>query len=456
MNNRDRILVVDDEPEICRLVQEILEDEGYVVETAENAGVARRKRGEFQPDLILLDIWMPDTDGISLLKEWVDGKTQLPSVVMMSGHGNVETAVEAIRLGAYDFLEKPLSLAKLIVTVERALQTAQLRSENINLRKRLEPATDLIGNSEAMHQLRDQIERVARTESWVLISGEPGSGKEVAARQIHKLSPRASGQFVVINLAAIPAENIAVQLFGMEKDGQVTQGSFELASGGTLFLDEIADLDLDTQAKLAGALEEQRFLRVGGSTPIELDVRVIAATNKRLEEEVRDRRFREDLYYRLNVVPIHIPPLRQRPEDIGALVDHFLHWLVEEEKLPERKFSKAALNTLRQHSWPGNVRELKNLLQRLLILNRGEEVTAEEVEQAIGRRLHTDETTGYNADWNLPLREARDQFERAYLQYHLKKVAGNVSELASVAGMERTHLYRKLKALNINPKLSRG
>jgi DNA-binding NtrC family response regulator len=455
MNNK-RILIVDDEPEICRLVQEILEDENYTVKTAENASAARETREEFKPDLILLDIWMPDTDGITLLKEWVDSDTSLPAVVMMSGHGNVETAVEAIRYGAYDFLEKPLSLAKLIVTVERALQAAELRTENIDLRRQLEPATDLIGNSEAMQNLREQIERVAQTESWVLISGKPGSGKEVAARQIHKLSPRANAQFVVINLAAIPAENIAVQLFGMEKDGHVTAGSFEQASGGTLFLDEIADLDLDTQAKLAGALEEHRFLRVGGSTPIDLDVRVIAATNRQLDEEVRDKRFREDLYYRLNVVPLNIPPLRQRPEDIAALVDYFLRWLVDDEKLPYRKFGAQSLNTLRQHSWPGNVRELKNLLQRLLILNRGEEVSSSEIEQAIGRHLKADEQTGYTADWDLPLREARDQFERSYLEYHLKKVAGNVSELAQVAGMERTHLYRKLKALNINPKLSRG
>jgi DNA-binding NtrC family response regulator len=453
---KSRVLIVDDEPEICRLVQEILVDEGYEVLTAENASAAREKREEFNPDLILLDIWMPDTDGITLLKEWVDNQTSLPAVVMMSGHGNVETAVEAIRYGAYDFLEKPLSLAKLIVTVERALQAAELRTENIDLRKQLEPATDLIGNSEAMQHLRDQIERVAQTESWILISGNPGSGKEVAARQIHKLSPRSNASFVVINLAAVPTENIAVQLFGMEKDGHVTAGSFEQASGGTLFLDEIADLDLETQAKLAGALEEHRFLRVGGSTPIDLDVRVIAATNRQLDEEVRDKRFREDLYYRLNVVPIHIPPLRQRPEDIAPLVDYLLDNLVQQEKLPYRRFGTAALNTLRQHSWPGNVRELKNMIQRLLILNRGEEVSASEVEQAIGRRLTADEQTGYTGDWDLPLRDARDQFERSYLEYHLKKVAGNVSELANVAGMERTHLYRKLKALNINPKLSRG
>lgn len=453
---KSRVLIVDDEPEICRLVQEILVDEGYEVLTAENASAAREKREEFNPDLILLDIWMPDTDGITLLKEWVDSQTSLPAVVMMSGHGNVETAVEAIRYGAYDFLEKPLSLAKLIVTVERALQAAELRTENIDLRKQLEPATDLIGNSEAMQHLRDQIERVAQTESWILISGNPGSGKEVAARQIHKLSPRSNASFVVINLAAVPTENIAVQLFGMEKDGHVTAGSFEQASGGTLFLDEIADLDLETQAKLAGALEEHRFLRVGGSTPIDLDVRVIAATNRQLDEEVRDKRFREDLYYRLNVVPIHIPPLRQRPEDISPLVDYLLDNLVQQEKLPYRRFGTAALNTLRQHSWPGNVRELKNMIQRLLILNRGEEVSASEVEQAIGRRLTADEQTGYTGDWDLPLRDARDQFERSYLEYHLKKVAGNVSELANVAGMERTHLYRKLKALNINPKLSRG
>lgn len=452
---KQRILIIDDEPEICRLVQEILEDEDYIVRTAGSAEQARVAKNEFNPELALLDIWMPGTDGITLLKEWMDNEEAPPSVVMMSGHGNVETAVEAIRYGAYDFLEKPLSTAKLMVTVQRALQNAQLRNENIQLRQQLQPVNDLIGDSASMQQLREQIKLVANTESWVLISGEPGSGKEVAARMIHSLSPRADASLVTINLAAIPVENIAVQMFGSEKNGLVSAGSFEQASGGTLLLDEIADMDLDTQAKLIGALRENRFLRVGGNTPVELDVRVIAATTHNLEEEVAGKRFREDLYYRLNVLPIQIPPLREHPEDVATLIEFFLDYMVNVEHLPYRHFTAESLNILRQYSWPGNVRELKNLVQRLLILNRGEEVSVKEVQEAIGKRTLPDMPSQHMADYNQSLRDARDEFERGYLLHHLKKVGGNVSELAQIVGMERTHLYRKLKALDINPKNSR-
>jgi DNA-binding NtrC family response regulator len=451
----NRILIVDDEPEICRLVQEILQDEGHIVTTAYNAEEARKARAEFNPELVLLDIWMPGTDGISLLKEWMDGEETPPAVVMMSGHGNVETAVEAIRYGAYDFLEKPLSMAKLVVTVQRALQNIQLRNENVQLREQLQPLNELLGDSHSMQQLRQQIKLVANTESWVLITGEPGSGKEIAARMIHKLSPRADAELVTINLAAIPVENIAVQMFGSEKDGLVTAGSFEQAQGGTLLLDEIADMDLDTQAKLIGALKENRFLRVGGSSPVELDVRVIAATTHNLEEKVSAGDFREDLYYRLNVVPIQMLPLREHPEDVPLLIEYYLDYMARVEHLPSRQFSTTSLNILRQYSWPGNVRELKNLIQRLLILNRGEEVTVEEVQSALGKRTVTEETSEPAPDYNQNLRDARDQFERNYFLHHLKQVAGNVSELAQIVGMERTHLYRKLKALDINPKNSR-
>ena len=450
----NRILITDDEPEICRLVQEILEDENYIVTTAGNAEEARIARKKFNPDLVLLDIWMPGTDGITLLKEWMDGEKP-PSVVMMSGHGNVETAVDAIRYGAYDFLEKPLSMAKLLVTVQRALQNVQLRNENVQLRQQLQPLIELIGDSDSIQQLREQIKLVANSDSWVLISGEPGSGKEVAARMIHDLSPRADAKLVTINLAAIPVENIAVQMFGSEKDGVVTAGSFEQARGGTLLLDEIADMDLDTQAKLIGALRENRFLRVGGNSPVELDVRVIAATTHNLEEEVSAGRFREDLYYRLNVIPITIPPLREHPEDVQVLIDYYLDYMVSVEHLPARRFSSGALSLLGLYSWPGNVRELKNLIQRLLILNRGEEVAVAEVQSALGKRTITEESPQYSPDYNQSLREARDDFERNYLLHHLKQVGGNVSELAQIVGMERTHLYRKLKALDINPKNSR-
>lgn len=450
----NRILITDDEPEICRLVQEILEDEGYIVTSSGNAEEARIAREEFNPDLVLLDIWMPGTDGITLLKEWMDSENP-PSVVMMSGHGNVETAVDAIRYGAYDFLEKPLSMAKLLVTVQRALQNVQLRNENVQLRQQLQPTNELIGNSQSMQQLREQIKLVANSDSWVLLSGEPGSGKEVAARMIHDMSPRADAELVTINLAAIPVENIAVQMFGSEKNGVVTAGSFEQASGGTLLLDEIADMDLDTQAKLIGALRENRFLRVGGSTPVELDVRVIAATTHNLEEEVSAGRFREDLYYRLNVIPITLPPLREHPEDVPMLIDYYLDHLVKVEHLPMRHFSSGAMSLLGLYSWPGNVRELKNLIQRLLILNRGEEVAVAEVQSALGKRTITEESPQYAPDYNQSLREARDDFERNYLLHHLKQVGGNVSELAQIVGMERTHLYRKLKTLDINPKNSR-
>ncbi|MFW2438842.1 MAG: sigma-54-dependent transcriptional regulator [Arenicellales bacterium] len=448
----NRILITDDEPEICRLVQEILEDEGYIAVTANNADEARKALTEFKPDLVLLDIWMPGTDGISLLKEWMNNEETPPSVVMMSGHGNVETAVEAIRYGAYDFLEKPLSMAKLVVTVQRAMQNVQLLNENVQLRQQLQPLNELIGDSPSMLQLREQIKLVANSESWVLVTGEPGSGKEVAARMIHKLSPRAEGELVTINLAAIPAENIAVQMFGSEKDGLITAGSFEQAKGGTLLLDEIADMDLGTQAKLIGALRENRFLRVGGSSPVELDVRIIAATTHNLEEQVTAGLFREDLYYRLNVVPIQMPPLREHPEDVSMLIDYYLDYMVRIEHLPYRHFSTASLSILRQYSWPGNVRELKNLIQRLLILNRGEEVSVEEVQSALGKRTVANVSSEPAPDYNQSLRDARDQFERGYLLHHLNKVAGNVSELAQIVGMERTHLYRKLKALDINPK----
>ena len=451
----NRILITDDEPEICRLVQEILEDEGFTVSSAGNAEDARIALKEFEPDLVLLDIWMPGTDGITLLKEWMDTENNPPSIVMMSGHGNVETAVDAIRYGAYDFLEKPLSMAKLIVTVQRALQNVQLRNENVQLRQQLQPANDLIGDSSSMQQLREQINLVAKTESWVLVSGEPGSGKEVAARMIHRLSPRADAELVTINLAAIPVENIAVQMFGSEKEGMITAGSFEQASGGTLLLDEIADMDLDTQAKLIGALRENQFLRVGGSTPVELNVRVIAATTHNLEEEVTAGRFREDLYYRLNVIPIKMPPLREHPEDVQMLIGHTLEQMVSIDHLPTRRFPADSLNILRQYSWPGNVRELKNLVQRLLILNRGEEVGTEEVQSALGKRSVAEASPQYTPDYNQSLRAARDEFERSYLLHHLKQVGGNVSELAQIVGMERTHLYRKLKALDINPKNSR-
>ena len=456
---RAHILIVDDEPDIRRLVQEILEDENYAADVAENAAAAREACLQRLFDLVLLDIWMPDTDGITLLKEWKSGGLDMP-VVMMSGHGSVETAVEAIRYGAYDYIEKPLSTAKLLVTVEHALQADALRKENLRLRQHLEPASTLVGKSEAMENLRAQIALIAPTDSWVLITGEPGSGKGVVARCLHSQSPRSDREFVDISLAAIPPQNMAVQLFGADEGGVIRVGRFEQASGGTLFLDEVGDMDLNTQSKLLSALEERRFMRVGGNQYVEIDVRVIAATNQDLQRAVATGRFREDLYYRLNVVPVHVPPLREHREDVPELITFYLNLVVERERLPYRRFSTGAINLLRNHSWPGNVRELKNLVQRLLILNRGDEVGREEVELALGNRLNAIEPAGGGDAateelFGLPLRDARDRFEKAYLEHHLRIVGGNVSELAQVAGLERTHLYRKLKGLGINPKLGK-
>lgn len=445
------ILVVDDEIDICQIVQEILADENYDVAIAENAQAARAAYNSHRPDLVLLDIWMPDTDGISLLKEWSHDQDLPVPVVMMSGHGTVETAVEAIRLGAYDFIEKPLTTAKLLVTVEHALQNARLRQENLNLKRRANVVTAPAGKSQAMKQLRDTIERIAAHDTWVLITGEPGSGKEVAARYLHSQSARRDRPFVEMSLAAVPVQNLGVQLFGSETDGEITTGVFEQAAGGTLFLDQISDLDLATQSHLINVLEEKRFLRVGGKQAVTLDVRVIAASHQNLEEAVAAGRFREDLYYRLNVVPITVPALREHREDVPELVGFYVDWMVEKEGLPYRRFTTGALNLLRNYTWPGNIRELKNLVQRLLILTRNEEIGDTDVAAALGaQKAVVSAQTMPTLLFDLPLREARDQFEKAYLEHYLKRTGGNVSEVADAVGMERTHLYRKLKGLGID------
>jgi len=450
--NPGYILVVDDEPDICRLVQEILEDEHYKVVTAENAGAARDAFKKQRPDLVLLDIWMPDTDGISLLREWSDsGNLEIP-VIMISGHGTVETAVEATRLGAYDFIEKPLSTGKLLVTVERALENDKLRRENLRLRRQSEPASTLIGKSPLMQQLREDIERIAATDAWVLITGEPGSGKANAARYLHAHSARKNSPFVEVSLAAVPPVQLAAQLFGQEQRGSIIPGSFEQAVTGTLLLNEISHLDSTTQARLLDVLEQKRFMRVGGHEPIELDVRIIAASDKNLPTAVEDKTFREDLYYLLNVVPLRVPSLREHHEDVPELINFYINWMADNEHLPYRKFTTGALNLLRNYSWPGNVRELRNMVQRLLILNRGEEVTEAEVEQTLGGSPPVSAEAYPPTLMELPLRDARDHFEKAYLEHHLKRTGGNVAEVARLSGMERTHLYRKLKQLGVNPK----
>jgi two-component system, NtrC family, nitrogen regulation response regulator NtrX len=449
-----RVLVVDDEPEIRRLVQEILEDEHYQVVTAENAAAARERYRDQRPDLVLLDIWMPDTDGITLLKEWSKaGSLEIP-VIMMSGHGTVETAVEATRLGAYDFIEKPVSMGRLLVTIERALESEVLRRENLRLRGQAEPPAFLVGKSRVMQKLREDIERVAATDTWVLISGEQG-GRAQAARFLHHHSARREQPIIEVSLAAVSTQDISMRLFGTETDGMVTPGSFEQANGGALVLSEIGELDNASQAQLLNVLEEKKFFRIGGHQPVVVDVRIIALTSKNLPQAIREGGFREDLYYRLNVVPLHIPPLREHCEDVPELVSFYLDWLVDHEQLSYRRFSTAALNGLRNHPWPGNVRELKNVVQRLLILNRDAEVTEAEAEQALGSTpapLPVTIDTGTPTLFDQPLRSARDQFEKAYLEYHLARTGGNVAEVARLSEMERTHLYRKLKHLGVNPK----
>ncbi len=447
------ILVVDDEPDIRETVRDILEDEGYAVTNAENGEAARHALRERRPDLMLLDIWMPDLDGISLLKEWDEDEGLPCPVIMMSGHGNVETAVEATRLGAYDFLEKPLSMAKLLITVERALEADKLERENVGLRRRAPLVQEPVGRSAAVQRLREQVKRIAQHDTWVLITGESGSGRETFARFLHSQSARRERPFVDLAVSAITQGNAARELFGSEEDDNVHYGSLEQAAGGTLLLDEVADMDLEAQGQLLGALDTGSFLRVCGSEPVTIDVRIIAATSRDLKEEVRAGGFREDLFYHLNVVPLSVPPLREHAEDIPDLLNYYVDYFATHEKLAYRRFSVGAQNFLRNYSWPGNVRELKNLVQRVLILGAGDEITQTEVEAALGSAppVPTQSLEGM-VSFDQPLRSAREQFEKAYLEYQLEKHAGNVSKMAKEAGMERTHLYRKLRSLGIEIK----
>ena len=445
-----RILVVDDEPEIRRLVCEILEDEGYQVAAAENAGAARELKKSKTPDLILLDIWMPDTDGITLLKEWVAEETLLCPVVMMSGHGSVEAAVEATRLGAYDFLEKPLSLAKLLLIVERALEASSLQLENAGLKQQLAADIEPVGKSATVARLKDQLKRLAQHDARVLFVGEAGVGKEMYARYLHNNSAHRDGPFVDVAIGSISPENSAVEFFGKEDAGKIYPGLLERAHKGTLFLGEIGGMDKETQLRLLGALESSSFLRVGGSGAVRVDVRVVASTRIALDEEVKAGRFRQDLYYLLNEVSLDIQALREHSEDVPALLSFYVDYFVSQDRLPFRKFSMAAQNFLRNYSWRGNVRELKNLVQRLMILGAGEDIELDEVKAALGSVIGETATSHSVPDFfNLPLKEARDHFEKAYLEYHFERTGGSVAKLSAAVGMERTHLYRKLHSLNI-------
>jgi len=447
------ILVVDDEPDIRNLVHEILEDEGYSVTTADGGEAARKACRVRRPDLILLDIWMQDVDGITLLREWSESGELPCPVVMMSGHGTVETAVEATRLGAYDFIEKPISLAKLLLTVERAFESDRLKRENVDLREHGRPVIMPIGKSEVMEQLRQQARRIAQHSSVVLISGEAGAGKGTFARYIHEQSQFNKGPFVEIAVGSITRENSATELFGSEEGQSVHYGRLEQANGGTLCIGDIADMDLQTQARLLSVLQTSSFVRLGGNEDVEVDLRIIATTQRNLEQEVAEGRFRDDLFYHLNVVPLHIPALREHADDVHELLNFYIDYLVTHERLPYRHFSVAAQNRLRSYKWPGNIRELRNLVQRLLILGSGEEIEVDEIERAIGSNVEiAGERGGPVMPYDLPLREAREQFEHNYLLHQLQEVDGSVGKLAKRVGMERTHLYRKLRSLGIDLK----
>ncbi|BAP56878.1 sigma-54 dependent DNA-binding response regulator [Thioploca ingrica] len=443
------ILVVDDEPAIGSLIKEILEDEGFQVSIAENGQAARQLQRELRPDLILLDIWMPDIDGITLLKEWRGSGLIDHPIIIMSGHGNIETAVEATRLGAYDFIEKPLSTSKMLITINRALEMASLQRENSGLRKHT--VTEPLGHSPIMTALREQVKRINQHNTSVLISGESGSGRTLFARYIHQNSQIYTGPFVQMRVAGMSSDNQFTELFGRHESNHMAR--LEQANGGTLFIKDIADMDDAVQARLLNSLENQSFLPNGSTELIPLKVRVIAATGHHIEQALTAGRLQEDLYYYLNIIPLHIPPLREHCEDIPELLEFYVNLFVNQENLPYRHFTVAAQNRLRNYSWPGNVRELKNLVQRLLILGNNHQIDVEEIEQTLTPSSRPT-PMGNLSIYDLPLREAREQFERTYLEHQLQEVGGNVSKVASRVGLERTHLYRKLRALDIDPKQS--
>jgi DNA-binding NtrC family response regulator len=446
------ILVVDDEPDIRYLVSEILEDEGYKVSTAENGEAARSVYANVHPDLVLLDIWMPDVDGISLLREWSAGGQPACPVVMMSGHGTLETAVEATRLGARDFVQKPLSLAKLLATVRQAMD-AQGQASGFAPQTAARPPTEPLGSSPELQLLRQRAEQSARHASPVLISGEPGSGRELLADHIHHLSGR-PGEMQTLDHCQVNGARARAYLLGEQTAEGHLPGLLDRAGSGTLFIPEIHTLDASIQQLLLQVLEAGSWVAEGDSEQRTADFRLVSSVSSHPESTVESGHLSKALFFLVNVLPLNVPPLRSRPEDVPELVRFYAEWFPNHENLPYRSFSVAALNRLRNHDWPGNVRELRNMVQRLLILGSEGEVTPQEIGIALQQHaLHPSEVSPARpGSFDLPLREAREQFEREYLEYQLKKAGGSVGKLSEAVGMERTHLYRKLRALGIDPK----
>jgi len=440
----ESILIIDDEEGIRDSLSGILIDEGYEVKAVDSGEGGLEALSRKVPDLVFLDVWLPGMDGLETLERIKDISPDLP-VIMISGHGNIETAVNATRIGAYDFLEKPLSLDRVLLVAGRALERKTLERENRELKETLQKKWVLVGESPVMREIRSQIDMAARSNSRVLITGESGTGKEIVAHLLHALSARADKPFVELNCAAIPHELIESELFGHEK-GSFTgafdqkKGKFELADNGTLFLDEIADMSFNTQAKLLRVLEGQSFQRVGGSKDISVDVRVLAATNRDMEKMIKEEKFRGDLFFRLNVIPIKLPPLKERREDISLLVEHFLELLAQEYGQPKKTLAASALQKLVSHDWPGNIRELKNLVERLVIMTASDNI------ESVGISESKAQSNYFIIDG---LKQARDTFEKDYIEAKLKQHDWNISKTAEAIGVERSNLHRKIKSLGI-------